>query len=48
MVDVLIPYSRKDRDFVQRLHAALSHGGRDVYVDLEDIPVKGNGGTPIS
>jgi WD40 repeat protein len=36
--DVFICYSRRDRDFVERLHAALVGGGKEVYVDWEDIP----------
>lgn len=38
MSDVFISYSRKDKAFVQQLHAALAQGGRDVWVDWEDIP----------
>ncbi len=37
MPDVFISYSRKDRDFVRRLHDALVAHGRDVWVDFEDI-----------
>jgi WD40 repeat protein len=36
--DVFVCYSRRDRDFTQQLHAALSARGKDVYVDWEDIP----------
>jgi hypothetical protein len=35
---VFISYSRRDREFVQRLDAAFSERGFDVWVDLEDIP----------
>jgi WD40 repeat protein len=35
---VFISYSRRDRDFVQRLQAAFAERGYDVWVDLEDIP----------
>jgi WD40 repeat protein len=33
-----ISYSRKDREFVQRLHGALARRERDAWVDWEDIP----------
>jgi hypothetical protein len=36
--DVFLSYSRRDRDFVERLNAALVDGGKHVYVDWEDIP----------
>lgn len=39
MPDVFISYSRKDRAFVQQLHAALIDRGRDSWVDWEDIPL---------
>ena len=42
MADVFISYSRKDADFMRRLHAALSSQGRDVWVDWEDIPLTAN------
>jgi hypothetical protein len=35
---VFVSYSRKDREFVRRLHDALRRSGRDVWVDWEDIP----------
>ncbi len=38
MADVFISYSRKDANFVRRLHAALTAAGRDSWVDWEDIP----------
>ncbi len=38
MADVFISYSRKDSDFVRRLHDALSAEDKDVWVDWEDIP----------
>jgi WD40 repeat protein len=38
MADVFISYSRKDRDFVRRLHEALATRDRDTWVDWEDIP----------
>jgi hypothetical protein len=39
MSDVFISYSRKDKEFVQNLHAALAEQKRDVWVDWEDIPL---------
>ncbi|MEO8609438.1 MAG: TIR domain-containing protein [Chloroflexota bacterium] len=38
MTDVFISYSRKDADFVRRLHTALAASKRDTWVDWEDIP----------
>ncbi len=38
MTDVFISYSRKDKDFVRRLHDALKAANRDIWVDWEDIP----------
>ena len=38
MTDVFISYSRKDKDFVQRLVSTLEDQKRDVWVDFEDIP----------
>ena len=38
MADVFISYSRKDHEFVQRLHQALEAQGRQAYMDVEDIP----------
>ena len=38
MADVFISYSRKDKEFVRRLHDALHKLNRDVWVDWEDIP----------
>jgi WD40 repeat protein len=39
MHDAFISYARRDsRDFVARLSAALEKGGKDVFVDLDDIP----------
>jgi len=39
MPDVFISYSRKNADFVRRLHDALGRANRDVWVDWEDIPL---------
>jgi WD40 repeat protein len=36
--DAFICYSRRDRDFVLRLHGALAAAGKEIYVDWEDIP----------
>jgi TIR domain len=36
--DVFLSYSRLDREFALRLHAALVARGKDVWVDEEDIP----------
>ncbi len=38
MHDVFISYSRRDEEFVRRLHAALTALDKDVWVDWEDIP----------
>lgn len=38
MVDVFVSYSRKDTDFVKKLHNALAAQNRDTWVDWEDIP----------
>jgi len=38
MADIFISYSRKDRDFVRRLHDSLGARQRDIWVDWEDIP----------
>lgn len=35
---VFISYSRRDKAFVERLHAALTSREYDVWVDWEDIP----------
>jgi WD40 repeat protein len=37
MPDVFISYSRRDLEFVQRLHASLDASGKDVWVDWQDI-----------
>lgn len=39
MAEVFISYSRRDKEFVKRLHTALSEQGRDTWVDWEDIPL---------
>src|SRR3954453_8959849 len=38
VADLFISYSRKDRAFVERLHADLEARGKDVWVDWTDIP----------
>lgn len=38
MADVFISYSRKNKDFVIKLHEALSKFGKTDWVDWEDIP----------
>jgi len=38
MPDVFISYSRRDKEFVQQLHAALEKAKRDVWIDWQDIP----------
>jgi WD40 repeat protein len=37
MPDVFISYSRRDLEFVQRLHASLVASGKEVWVDWQDI-----------
>lgn len=38
MADVFISYSRKNKDFVLKLHEALNKFGKTDWVDWEDIP----------
>ncbi len=38
MTSVFISYSRRDKEFVERLHDALKAREYDVWVDWEDIP----------
>jgi WD40 repeat protein len=38
MTDAFISYSRKDRQFVEKLYQALSQEKGDIWVDWEDIP----------
>lgn len=38
MADVFISYSRRDADFVRRLHSRLTEDSRNCWVDWEDIP----------
>jgi WD40 repeat protein len=38
MPDVFISYSRRNGEFVHKLHDALVERGKDVWVDWEDIP----------
>ena len=37
--EVFISYSRKDKEFVQKLHTAFLNMNRDIWVDWEDIPL---------
>jgi WD40 repeat protein len=39
MTDLFISYSRKDQQFVRKLHAVIEEGGRDAWVDWENIPL---------
>jgi WD40 repeat protein len=39
MTELFISYSRKDKEFVHKLHDALAAQKRDVWVDWEDIPL---------
>jgi WD40 repeat protein len=39
MAEVFISYSRKDKDFVQRLGGALAAHKREAWVDWKDIPL---------
>lgn len=39
MADIFISYSRKDKDFVRKLHAAVEQDGRDAWVDWDNIPL---------
>lgn len=39
MTDIMISYSRRDGEFVKRLHDSLAEQGRDIWVDWEDIPL---------
>jgi WD40 repeat protein len=39
MTDIFISYSRKDKEFVRKLHEALSKQNRDTWVDWENIPL---------
>ncbi len=39
MVDVFISYSRKDKEFVRRLHESLESVGKETWVDWENIPL---------
>ncbi len=38
MADVFISYSRRDRQFIEKMRAALEAAQRTVWVDLRDIP----------
>jgi hypothetical protein len=38
MPDVFISYSRKDKEFAEKLVKSFETDGRDVWIDFEDIP----------
>ncbi len=38
MADVFVSYSRRDKEFVEKLVAGLAQDGREVWVDWQDIP----------
>ncbi|HEY9706522.1 MAG TPA: toll/interleukin-1 receptor domain-containing protein, partial [Allocoleopsis sp.] len=38
MTQIFISYSRKDKEFIKKLHGELSKRNFDVWVDWEDIP----------
>jgi ankyrin repeat protein len=38
VAEIFISYSRKDRDFVEALRVRFNELGRDIWVDVEDIP----------
>src|SRR5438067_359510 len=38
-MDAFISYSRKDKEFVHKLHDALAAQKRDLWVDWDDIPL---------
>jgi hypothetical protein len=48
MSDIFISYSRRDSEFVKRLHAGLVAQKRDVWVDFEDIPLSADWWEEIS
>jgi hypothetical protein len=39
MSDGFISYSRKDKEFVRKLHHALERADQDIWVDWQDIPL---------
>jgi len=39
MPDAFISYSRRNKEFVQKLAKSLADDGRDIWIDWEDIPV---------
>ena len=38
MPNMFISYSRKDKEFAEKLVKALEAEGRDIWIDYEDIP----------
>lgn len=39
MTDIFISYSRRDKELVKKLHAALCKLNRNIWVDWENIPL---------
>ena len=39
MPDIFLSYSRRNGEFVRRLHKLLADAGKDIWVDFEDIPL---------
>lgn len=38
MPDVFVSYSRRDKEFVEKLVSGLAQDGREIWVDWQDIP----------
>jgi WD40 repeat protein len=39
MPDLFISYSRRNDEFVRKLHKQLTDAGKDIWIDFEDIPL---------
>jgi WD40 repeat protein len=39
MPDIFLSYSRRNGEFVRRLHKLLADAGKDIWIDFEDIPL---------
>jgi WD40 repeat protein len=39
MPDLFISYSRRNDEFVRKLHKVLADAGKDIWIDFEDIPL---------